>query len=362
MMATNERPPQLQPPPRVRPRADGRGTSRSRRTGGTGIALLLGTLAIALIGVFVVLPHWTATRTPAAERDVRVEGSPISSEVATPSQPNLEPTPLQRVAPTTVPIRPADAAPPRQREQARPTSPPSAPPNETAFVAAMSRGLRALEGGEWDAAREAFETASSLRPDAPEVADGLARTAAAERRALVNASIRRGLELESFEDWAEAEKVYLQVLEVEPEAADALEGRDRSASRAAIDERLRYHIQNPDRLASPGVFEDATELLAEARELDPRGPRLKAQLTRLERSLEVASTPVPVVVVSDNLTQVVIYRVDRLGTFSSRELSLRPGTYTAVGSREGFRDVRVQFTVTAGAAPAAVTVVCTEKL
>jgi hypothetical protein len=51
-----------------------------------------------------------------------------------------------------------------------------------------------------------------------------------------------------------------------------------------------------------------------------------------------------------------------LGAFSRRELTLRPGTYTAVGSRVGFRDVRVQFEVTPGAAMEPVAVVCTEKL
>jgi len=68
------------------------------------------------------------------------------------------------------------------------------------------------------------------------------------------------------------------------------------------------------------------------------------------------------VVVSDNLTEVVIYRVDRLGVFPRRELKLRPGTYTAVGSREGFRDVRVRFEVSPGGPSQQVTVVCTEKL
>jgi len=361
-MAPDERPPQLQPPPRVRPRADGGETFRSRRPGGIGIALLSATLILALIGVFVVLPHWAATRPTTAERDVPVDGGVIKSEDAASSLPNPEPTAVDSAELVAAPITPPHATPTRHGEQARPTPPPSTSPNEPAFVAAMSSGLLALENGDWDAAREAFETASSLRPAAPEVADGLARTAAAERRALVNTGTVRGLELEASEDWAEAEKTYLQVLAVEPEAADAIEGRDRAARRAALDERLQYHIANPGRLASPGVFEDATELLAEARELDPRGPRLEAQLSRLEESLETASTPVPVVVVSDNLTQVAIYRVDRLGTFSKRELRLRPGTYTAVGSRDGFRDVRVQFTVTAGAAPAAVTVVCTEQL
>jgi len=323
--------------------------------------VLLGALVIALICVFMVLPRWAANRQPAAGPHAPA----VDGTIDNPSKVALQPGPEAMAAPT-----PASAPPPRQmpsppsrREQGPwPLPSQAAPPDQVAFTAAMSSGLKAIEDGRWQAAREHFEEAAGLRPGAPEVADGLARTAAAERLALVTAGIGRGLELETAESWAEAEKIYEQVLSIDPEAAGALEGLERTAYRASIDEQLEYHIQNHKRLSSPPVFEDANDLLAEARGLNPRGPRLQAQLSALEKILEAAATPIQVVVVSDNLTEVVIYRVDRLGVFSRRELELRPGTYTAVGSREGFRDVRVRFDVSPGGPSQPVTVVCTERL
>jgi tetratricopeptide (TPR) repeat protein len=317
------------------------------------LAVLFAVLLIALAGVFVVLPRWAAGRPPEAVR-------------ATPVPPTAAPSPESDGSATVaaaVRTPPADPTPRVQRPaNTGSVSPAAAAADKPDFVTAMSRGLAALESGQWQIAREAFESAASLRPGAPEVADGLARAGAGERRSLVSAGIRRGLELETSEAWAEAVQVYAGVLAVDPEAAAALDGRDRADRRANIDVQLEYHINNPQRLSSPPVFEDAAALLARARELDPRGPRLEGQLSRLEEVLATASTPVPVVVVSDDRTEVVIYRVGRLGTFSRRELSLRPGTYTAVGSREGFRDIRVQFTVGADALPGPVTVVCTEAL
>jgi hypothetical protein len=49
--------------------------------------------------------------------------------------------------------------------------------------------------------------------------------------------------------------------------------------------------------------------------------------------------------VSDGETQVTVFRVGRLGSFERRELELRPGTYTVMGSRVGYRDVRIDFRV-----------------
>ena len=78
---------------------------------------------------------------------------------------------------------------------------------------------------------------------------------------------------------------------------------------------------------------------------DARDPRLASQRDELSRLLRRAATPLPVPLVSDNVTDVVVYKVGQLGTFMRKELNLRPGTYVAVGSRPGYRDVRLEFRV-----------------
>jgi len=85
--------------------------------------------------------------------------------------------------------------------------------------------------------------------------------------------------------------------------------------------------------------------LGEAQLADPRGPVLYEQIVRLQRTIRIASTPVRVELVSDNLTDIVVHHVGHLGVFFSRSLELRPGTYTVVGTRRGYRDVRVLLTV-----------------
>jgi len=226
----------------------------------------------------------------------------------------------------------------------------------------MSEGLEALDQGRWEAARSALERAAGIRPGAPEVIDGLARVEAGQRREVLIHGTRRALELERAEAWREAEKTYLAVLAADPESAVALDGHDRSAARADLDDKLEYHLQNPGRLSSPAVFEDSAAILEEARAVSPDGPRLRAQVSRLEELLETASRPVRVLIESDGLTEIVIYRVGKLGSFLRRELNLRPGIYTAVGGRPGFRDARVRFEVTPGSSQKPVVVQCTDRL
>ncbi len=318
-------------------------------------------MVLALIFVFVVLPRWQEGRqdrlrdsaglkpSPNPRTPIQDAGRPLPPVESTPLEPSSPPTATNTPAPT--PYRPPRENPQRQQSAA-----------ERQFVDAMSDGLAALEQRQWQAATDAFERASRLRPEAPEVTDGLARAKAGQRLETIADGLRRAQSLEQREAWREAESTYSAVLAIDPESAPALAGQRRTEARAALDEKLEYHIANPARLTNEDVFADASSALDEAMETLPSGPRLESQVGRLEALLEEASTPVPVVLESDALTEVVVYRFGRLGTFIRHEISLKPGTYTVVGSRNGFRDVRLQLVVNPGSPPEPLVVRCTEGL
>ena len=89
----------------------------------------------------------------------------------------------------------------------------------------------------------------------------------------------------------------------------------------------------------------ATKLVVDITRMPEIGPRLAGQRDELSRLLKRAATPLTVQLVSDNVTDVSIYKVGKLGSFESQQVDLRPGTYVVVGSRPGYRDVRLEFQV-----------------
>ena len=92
-------------------------------------------------------------------------------------------------------------------------------------------------------------------------------------------------------------------------------------------------------------MQSATQLLLDITRINPMGPRLEDQKTELSRLLKRAATPLPVELVSDNATEVSLFRIGRFGMFGNRQIELLPGNYVAVGIRQGYRDVRVEFRV-----------------
>jgi tetratricopeptide (TPR) repeat protein len=367
-MSDGNEKPKLQPPPRVPPLgANDAGSPAKSRPERANLgrqlvrAAALAVIFLALIGVFVVLPRWQEGRDERLAVDREAPVAAPETEIPATATPNPEPlTAGTRSEPSPI-------AAPTPAPQPAPIQPRNTPRHQLSddqrlYVKVMSEGLKALEARQWEAALAAFDRASRLRPDAPEVADGMARARAGQRREAIADNLRHAHGLEQAEAWPEAEKMYTAVLAIDPESAVALAGQQRSDLRASLDEKLEYHLANPTRLGTSAVFDDAAACLEEALETVPSGPRLESQIARLEAVLERASTPVSVILESDAMTEVVVYRVGRLGTFTRRELALKPGTYTVIGSRAGYRDVRLQLVVTPGSPPKPLVVQCTERL
>lgn len=213
------------------------------------------------------------------------------------------------------------------------------------FDARMSEGLEALAGGDYLSARAAFRMAEQLMPGSPEPVDGLMQVDQGLKLQTIATLEQEAAALEQSEHWAAAATTYEEALEVDPNLAFAIQGLAEARRMTALHERFDGYITDPDRLSSPPVMQEATQLIIEVTTMADVGPRLAAQRDELSRLLKRAATPVPVQIVSDNATSVSIYRVGALGTFTTRSLELRPGTYVAVGARPGYRDVRLEFRV-----------------
>lgn len=230
------------------------------------------------------------------------------------------------------------------------------------FSARMSRGYSLLQGGQPEEAAAAFRQALALKPQSPEAQAGIEQAEDQRTSVIINRHLTAGQEHEAAERWAQALEEYNQALAVDANVVPAMEGRDRAASRQNLDSYLAGVIENPLRLAEDSVYEQTRQVYGNALRIAAPGPRLREQLARVETLLAKVREPVNVTLMSDGLTTVTVYRVGELGQFANQSLNLTPGTYTAVGIREGYRDVREEFVVAFDGPPPVVTVACDEPI
>jgi serine/threonine protein kinase len=226
----------------------------------------------------------------------------------------------------------------------------------------MSDGLTAIHNQKYQLARTKLRQAKVLRPESREVNDALAQVDQSIRLSQIETYRRQAVASEQSENWQQALNAYQQVLEVDSALQFAVQGKQRALKHIRIDKRILFFLKQPAVLESDRQLENALELMAEIQALDSTGPRLQKQYKQLTRIVTAAQTPVKVILESDTFTDIAIYKVGKLGRFASRELNLRPGSYTVVGTRDGYQDVRKQIIVKPEQGPMRVTVRCEVKI
>lgn len=244
-------------------------------------------------------------------------------------------------------------------------------------LALHSEGLQAETAGDRQRAVARFDAALALDPGFSPAREARTRVTAEQRRLVEAAEAeaarlerlaanerdeRIGRDLETSERWRDAADLYQVVLGRDPGQVFAQQGLTRSRERAALDARLQDYIDRPGRLGTPDVRREATRAMDRARAIQPAVPRLTAQLSKLDELIAGFDVDTRVQITSDNSTRVSIPRVGELGVFDSRELLLRPGNYTVIGTRDGYRDVRRELKIEPGQRSAALSVQCTERI
>jgi tetratricopeptide (TPR) repeat protein len=332
-------------------------------------ALALGTLASVLCGSGFLLNHLSKRSPPELiETTAPVPGKPGTPQ---PVQAAEEKGPLPPEKGAKEEPRPPVAA---QNQGAAETKAESAlkarrekdqgdrKSLEERFHRHLSGGLTAYHEKNFALARSELTKAQELKPNAREVHESLAQVEAAVRLQSMGDIQARAAEAEALEDWAKASDLYAAALALDRTLQFAVQGRERALERMEIDKRLQFYLQKPQALESDESLARAAEVLNRAEGIEPKGLRLNHQLEALRQLVKEAQLQIRVTLVSDNLTEVSVYRVGRLGRFTAHELLLRPGRYTVVGTREGYKDVRQEILVKPGEAPLQVTIACREKV
>jgi len=230
------------------------------------------------------------------------------------------------------------------------------------FTVAMSDGYAALENNGLEEARRSFQKALKIKPTAVEAGNALRQTEDKLTAIKINKLLASAAENEQSESWSEAIADYDQALKLDPNLVTALSGKQNASLRDRLDKNLNYAIDNPLRLEDESVYKQTLALYQAAVRMETHGPKLTRQLATLNNLLEKSRTPLAVTIRSDNLTEITLYKTGDLGHFASRQISLVPGRYIVVGRRDGYKDVRVEFTVEPDKSVQPLIVQCEEKI
>lgn len=230
------------------------------------------------------------------------------------------------------------------------------------FNAFMSAGYAALDQKMFSTALNQFNKALKIKPNASATNTALQQTKHQATTLDIANTLKLAKESETNEQWQTAIDLYTNALKLEKNLAEAQSGKLRAKKQLVINQRLEQILSRPERLSDKKVHAETSAYYNITNQLDNQGPILTKHLADLENLLQVSATPVKIRLQSDNLTDVVVYKVGKMGLFETKELSLRPGKYIAVGTREGYRDIRIEFLVSQDTSQQAIRIAAKEKI
>jgi tetratricopeptide (TPR) repeat protein len=211
------------------------------------------------------------------------------------------------------------------------------------FDDAMTRGFTALNNKRFSEARAHFESAERLNASDSAVAIAMAQLDEEEALSKLRALLSQAEQFSRQEQWKAAVTAYEDALAIDASLVEAMEGLAISAPISELFEDLDLIVEKQARLVDPVVLKEAVLTLNNAKSELAKAhdsmPVLEDKIAQVKTAITIASTPLPVLVSSDGLTEVTIKRVVRLGKLTRKTVPLRPGQYQFLGSRDGYRDV-----------------------
>ena len=232
---------------------------------------------------------------------------------------------------------------------------------ENDFYAQMSIGFKALDENRFGEAQTAFWAAVDIDSSRPEAQQALDQLSSRRSQYNTDRALKTAFELESMEEWQKAVDVYDSLIAEDVSLTEPKIRRLNALVRAQIDKRADYILKHPLKLSKPGTLRQTQTLLEDMKGIEG-GEKLKTQVKQLQQALYLSQVPIEVQFGSDGLTNVTLYRIGEFGTFTDKMVKLKPGSYQVAGSRTGFRDVQIEFTVKPNSSNMSIEVRCTDTI
>ena len=175
---------------------------------------------------------------------------------------------------------------------------------------------------------------------------------------MVHDTLSEAYDLEREYEWDKARVAYEELLDLEPDYEDAIEGLIRVGRtvRALLEYEKLLELSEQHLLAAD--YQSAIRRFNEAMQTKPSYLEITPEAAEMRRLLEVNSKPIDITFVSDTKTWVSITNFRMLGKIKQEMVSLPPGDYEVIGRRKNYQDVMLLLKVRPQMSTHLVSVIC----
>ena len=142
----------------------------------------------------------------------------------------------------------------------------------------------------------------------------------------------------------------------------AIKGIERANEVLWLQSVLAQYEKSPYRLTDNGVLNEAKEILERASYASKHSSKLRKQIKQLSELITKFNRLIPVMVTSDNMTDIQVRGIGKLGIILNKTIKLKPGYYTFEGARNGFKSKLLQVLIPYNKNNYSVRLICDESI
>jgi tetratricopeptide (TPR) repeat protein len=230
------------------------------------------------------------------------------------------------------------------------------------FDAHISSGFSEIENHKIKEARYHYQRAKKIDPKRKELKVLLSQVLAEEKSYRIQQVIRHAEQEIHRDNWQQAKADFAKVIKDMPENEIAIKGLKRANEILGFQSVLGQYIKSPYRLTDSGVLTAAKKILVQAKFSSKYSSGLKKQIEQLDNLIATFNRLIPVKVMSDNMTDVRVRGIGKLGVILHKTIQLKPGNYTFEGTRKGFKSKLLQVLIPYDQNNYSVSIICDESI
>ncbi len=230
------------------------------------------------------------------------------------------------------------------------------------FEGLMGKAMEAVHKGQIHKAEALLMDAKRILPNNPALLELKDQIEAAKDACRLRRLLEKAKRAMNEEEWEKATSLFKKALLIEPGSVTARDGLKSALKLSKLIEELKSIDRDPFLLGNPALKQRIKKLIGASISNPDCGPKTRNLISRVKTTIDLFDTPKEVHLYSDGKTDVIIYRVGRLGRFRSRLIKLRPGVYTVLGRRPGFRDERTELKVSPFEANTTLSLSCRQRI
>jgi hypothetical protein len=230
------------------------------------------------------------------------------------------------------------------------------------FDTHISSGFSEIENNKTKEARYHYQRAKKIDPKRIELKVLLKQVLAEEKSYRIEQALRQAEQATREDNWAQAKAGFAKAKKDMPENEVAIKGIKRANKILRFQSVLGQYVKSPYRLADNGVLNEAKKILVQAEDASKHSSKIKKQIKQLNKLIVTFNRLIPVMVMSDNMTDIQVRGIGKLGVIPHKTIQLKPGYYTFEGTRNGFKSKLLQVLIPYDQNNYSVSIICDESI